>query len=342
MKKNAKTLIILSAVLVVCVGAYIGGSVHNANVAKKEAAEAAETNLYPPDWGAPLKISYDAAGSTLSFTREQTQWFYDGDRDFPLKQTSVSGLSTELTTLSALRTFDAPADLSAYGLDAPSYKITVSDEGGNALTLLVGGVSGGNYYAMMSGGSKVYTIGSALVDKLEPDILKMITLDKLPALSESTIDTITLASGGRSLTLDKYQKWAGEPITWYIVEGAEYISADDYTLADGTKGAAVTVTNVLSAFSGLSFSSCAAYKPADDALSSFGLGGAGLTVTVGYTTTDSNQNETSGTAVFELGGMLPDESGCYTRLAGSDQINVIPAGKAAAFIEALETLGTET
>jgi hypothetical protein len=340
MKKNAKTLIILAAVLVVCIGAYIGVSVHNANVAEKEAAEAAATGLYPTDWDAPSAISYEAAGSTLSFTREDTQWYYDGDRGFPLKQTSVSGISTELSTLSAVRTFDAPDDLSAYGLDAPSYKVTVSDEGGNALTLFIGGASGDNYYAMTIGGDKVYTIGSSLVKKLEPDILKMITLDTLPTLSESTADTIALASGGRSLTLDKFQKWAGEPITWYIVEGPAYTPADDYVLSDGTKGAAVHVTNVLSAFSGLSFSSCAAYKPTADALASFGLDGSGLTVTVDYTSTDSNKKETSGTVAFEIGRMLDDESGYYARLDGSDQINVIPADKASPLFEALDALGT--
>jgi hypothetical protein len=80
----------------------------------------------------------------------------------------------------------------------------------------------------------------------------MITLDKLPALSESTFDSITLASGGRSLTLDKYQMWGASRSVRYIVEALSIFGCD-YTLAEGTKGAAVTVTNVLSAFSGCRF-----------------------------------------------------------------------------------------
>jgi hypothetical protein len=167
MKKNAKTLIILAAVLVVCIGAYIGVAVHKANVSKKESAETAAAQIYPSDWGTPVKIAYTADGSSLSFTFEDTSWYYDGDRDLPLKQSSLTGLVSVLDALSAVRTFDAAADLSQYGLDAPAYTVTSTDGNGNALTLLVGGKSGDNYYAMKNGGGEIYTIAGDLVGKLE-------------------------------------------------------------------------------------------------------------------------------------------------------------------------------
>ncbi len=333
MKKKAKTLIVLSAVLIVCIGAYVGVTVHNANVAKKESAETDTVRIYPSSWEAPLTIAYETAGSTLSFTREETTWYYDGDRDFPLKQTSVSSLSSALYTLSAIRAFDAPDDLSVYGLVAPAYKIMVSDNNGNPLTLLIGSMSGDNYYAMENGGGEIYTIDASLVGYLEPDILNMITLDTIPTLSESTIDRITLASGERSLILDKYNERDGS-ITWFIVEGAAYTSADDYLLSDGTESAAIYVANVLSALGGASFTSCAAFNPADDA--SFGLSAPELTVTVDYTATDS---ETSETAVLEIGQPLPDESGNYARLADSSQVNILSSDKTALLYEALEIMG---
>ena len=338
MKKNTRILIILSIVLVFCIGAYIGVSVYNADIAKKETAETDESLLYPPDWDAPSHILYETGGSTLSFTREDTLWYYDGDRNFPLKQSSLTSLSSTLSSLATIRTFDAPADLSDYGLVAPSYSVTSADSGGNRLTLLIGVMSGENYYVMKSGGDKVYTIDPSIVESLQPDILKMIALDTIPTLNETTIDTITLTDDTQSVMLDKYQARDGT-YTWFVVDGTTYTSADDYVLSNGSNSAAANVTNVLSALGGLSFSSCAAFNPADDTLVSYGLAVPGVTVTVDYTTTDSNKKETSGTVVIEIGQMLADESGCYARLAGSDQINVLASDKTSSIVDALDAMG---
>ncbi len=339
MKKNARTLIILSAVLVVIIGAYITVTLINANKAKNAAAEAEVMTIYPAGWDTPAIISYDADGSSLSFSLEDSQWVYDGDQTFPLKQSSLTGLSSALTALTPVRTFEAADDLSAYGLDTPTYSVTATDSVGNELTLLIGSMNGDNYYAMKSGGSEVYTIDAAsLIGKLESDILNMITLDTVPTLSETTIDTITLSDGTQTLTLDKYQERDGT-YTWFVVEGETYTSTDDYVLTDGTKGSAVYLTNILTALSGMSFSSCAAYNPPADTLGSYGLDNPSLTVTVNYTTTDTSGTETSGSAVIEIGTALDDESGYYAMLPDSGQVNVLSASKAEPLISALNAMG---
>ena len=335
MKKNVKTLMILAGVLVVCIGAYVGVRLYNGDVAEKEAAESADIVIYPADYDTPAAISYEADGETLSFTLEDSTWYYDGNLEFPLKQSKLTSLSSTLQSLTAVRSFEAVEDLSAYGLDTPTYTVTSTDGAGNTLTLLIGSMNGENYYAMVSGASEMYTIEDTLAGYLEPDILEMITLDTIPTLSESTIDRITLTDGVGALTLDKYQE-RDESYTWYIVEDTVYTSSEDFVLPDGSTSAEVYVTDLLSALQGLSFSSCAVFDPAETELEAYGLSEPSLTVTVDYTTADDS--ETSDTVVLEIGQILSDESGYYARLSDSTQINVLSADDAAALLDALSAM----
>ena len=339
MKKNAKTLIILLAVLVVVIGAYVTVSLVNANKASDDAAGTEATQIYPADWDKPTQISYVADNAAMSFTLADSTWIYDGDPSFPLKQSILTGLVSKLSGLTAVREFEAPDALSDYGLDAPAYTVTTDDGGNHTLTLLIGNTTGDNYYAMKSDGSTIYTIDSSLVGALQTDILKMITLDTIPSLTETTIDKLTLTADGQTLTLDKY-KARDESITWFIVEGETYTVADEYVLSDGTNGAPVYISDVLSALKALSFSSCAAFNPDSSALTDQGLTPPVLTLTADYTTTDSNQKETSGSVTLEIGRSLDDGSGYYARLAGSDQVNVLPGDNITPLLDALAAIGT--
>jgi uncharacterized protein (UPF0333 family) len=57
MRKKTRTLVILAAVLVLCVGAYVAVSVYNNAQARKSAEEAKAKVLWPDGCGAPLAIS---------------------------------------------------------------------------------------------------------------------------------------------------------------------------------------------------------------------------------------------------------------------------------------------
>ncbi|NLA87613.1 MAG: DUF4340 domain-containing protein, partial [Clostridiales bacterium] len=195
MKKNTRTLIILGAVLVICIGAYIGVSVYNSNQARKTAEEARAVQIYANGRSSPVTISYESGGTALSFILTEGKWHVSDRMDFPLNQSSLTGLASAINNLEAVRIIDISAPLSTYGLDNPAYAVTASDDAGNALKLLIGDNYEEYYYAMAEGGDRIYTISSSLVGYLKPDLLSMIVLDTLPVLSESTIDAISLTSG---------------------------------------------------------------------------------------------------------------------------------------------------
>lgn len=342
MKNNARTLIILTIVFAVCVGAYIGVSVNNANVEKKVSAEADALMIYGNSRSTPVKISYMIDGQTLSFESESGQWYNAVDHDFPLNQVKLNQLSSALNSLTALRTFDAPEDLASYGLDQPAYTLTAADAEGNAFTLLIGVQNNGNFYARTDGDDKVYTIDGTLVGYLEPDLLNLIILDTLPTLNEASISTIALTNGSMSLTLDKHTEKDGS-YTWFIIEGSTYTSADAYVLsAESDISAVKYVSNAVSALGSLSFSSCVAFKPSEEALTQFGLDRPQMTVTVAYTSTDSYGSKTDETAIVEIGSARGDSNGYYARIPASNEINILSTETVSLLVDALKSMGTTT
>jgi hypothetical protein len=343
MKKQARTLIILGVVLVVCIGAYIGVTVYNTVQAQKAAEAAKAPQLWGDGRGAPVTISYTTGDKTLSFKQEGGSWTVADNKDFPLNQTSLTGLASSLQSLAAVRTIDIAAPLATYGLDAPAYTLTASDSGGNSLTLLIGAENGGNYYAMTKDGNKVYTISSAIVGNMKPDLLGMISLDKIHSVTSSNTDTITVTSGSASLQLDKHLN-KDNTTTWFIVRGDTFTAADEFVPAVPSEKTPVKlIEGAVSGLSSFRFSSCAAYQPTADALKTFGLDVPQLTVKIDYTDVTGQgtleQKSTKGSVSLELGVQLADGSGYYARLPGSNQVNVLPLGAVTPLLDALAALG---
>jgi hypothetical protein len=336
MNSRAKSLIVLAAILVICVGAYIGVSVYNKNAADKKAAETASTQIYPAGLGTPTAITYTTGGKTLSFVSDGDTWYWTADNTFPLNQAKLSSIASALEGLSAVRSFDAAGPLSDYGLEQPSSTITATAADGNTFTLNIGSQAGANYYATADR-NRIYTIDPTLAGYLEPNILGLIVLDPLPSFSQATVEKITLAGGGKTLTLDKHKENDGT-YSWFIVEGKTYTLSDEYKIKTPSERTARDYVNgAVSALSSLSFSACAAYKPADT--SPFGLNAPGLTLTIDYKATTVSGEASDETAVLEIGAAAADGSGYYARLAGSQEINLLPGDAVTPMTDALNMLG---
>ena len=343
MKKKNRTLVILGAVLVVIIGAYIGVSVYKNVQAKKEADDAKAAQIWS-DRGAPVSITYTAGDKALSFKLEGGAWTVADDKDFPLKQTSLTSLASSLGSLTAVRTIDISAPLSTYGLDNPAYTVTASDEGGNTLTLLIGAANGGNYYAMEKDGGSIYTIASTLVGYLKTDLLSMITLESIHSVSATNTDTLTVASGANALTLDKHQNKDGTT-TWFVVEGNTFTAADEFVLKTPSDTTAAKLADgATAALGSFRFSSCAAFRPTDEELKAFGLNTPQLTVKVSYTDVTGqgtlDQKSTKGAIILDIGAALPDGGGYYARLHNSEQVGVLPDTAVTPLLDALAAMGS--
>lgn len=113
--KQGKTLLILLVLLVACLGVYLALRSYN------QAQEEVDDTVYLTNLGEVTSLSFTGTdGSDLSFTKDGDQWSWNGDADFPTDQDALTALAEDLAALPAVRTFDEPDSLDAYGLDTPS------------------------------------------------------------------------------------------------------------------------------------------------------------------------------------------------------------------------------
>lgn len=354
MNKGKKQLIILSALLILCIGAYIFISVSNSNAEKKAAEEAAAALLYSPDNGSPVSLAITSGGETLSFVKNDAAWTYTGDPDFPLDQKFLTRITSSLTGLTAVRTLDMPQDLTDYGLNEPAHTLKVADADGNTFNLKIGAANGENTYAMVEGLDQVYTIPPTLAGYLDVELYDMITLDKITDVTEDALERITLTTEGMTLILDKHKEKDGS-YTWFVVEGAVYTPAAEYVLKiESERSPSKYVSAVVKAVTSLQFTSCEKFKPTDAELSGFGLLPPALTVKVDYTVTVETYKKEDRSVTIYIGSELLKDGGeasedgsealeansYYARLEGSDAVNVSSADVVAPLLDAVAAMGS--
>ncbi|MGE4354118.1 MAG: DUF4340 domain-containing protein [Oscillospiraceae bacterium] len=359
-KKQKKGLVILLLVLALCVAGYLGIQAHNANVqAQKESAEEA-AKVYLSSLGDVTTLSLKNDSGEFSFQLNNGQWLYLPDEDFPLKQNKIDTLTTLLGSLTAVRSF-APSDsLSAYGLDTPAETLTASDSDGKTLTLLFGGATGDNYYAMEQEGDLIYTVSKTFVSDLSFQLNDLIKLETFPSLTEQSLDSVTISTQDQALTLVKETETSEvqedsddtdadasaqsevttspEPAVsyvWYVVSAdGTRTPLDTLTPASG-KSESDVMDTLKSTLSALSFKSCENYKTGSDDLAQYGLDMPTLTVKVSYTLTDSDGNTEDGSYRLAVGSQNEDASAYYACKDSSSAVNLVTADTVSVFTDAL-------
>ena len=135
------------------------------NQAKAGNPETDQTSpIYVTDLGPVSSFSIETKGSSVSFDLEGEEWKLRDNPEQPLSQKKVQALAGLLSKLPALSMIQEPQDLESYGLSDPqlSFEITTAD---STAALLIGdSAAEGQYYACLSGGTLVYTIGPDLTE----------------------------------------------------------------------------------------------------------------------------------------------------------------------------------
>ena len=269
-KKQRRLLLIL---LILLAAACIGYFLLLRYAEKKEAEETEESDtsvsIYPEDFdsSAISSISYDYQGEVLSFSLKDDgeTWQYDDNTGFPLNQSSLTGMSSQLQSLTASRTIaENPDNLADYGLDEPSGRVTAKDSDGTEFTIYFGDTndSADVTYVYTSDGKNIYTIDSGVADYFSHPLLDMIVEDELPVPDSSAVyKDITINRGSSTLAF-RYTEDGDLPLdylnrcSWFAD-----IDGDQFAMDDSA------VSGLTSALSGLSTSGCAAYDISQDEMS---------------------------------------------------------------------------
>jgi hypothetical protein len=240
MKKNK--LVYLLIVMAGLLALYFSLSAYNkyAENKKEKEEEAAEIHLSSAD--SLTRISYTDGSDIMTFVYEDDTWYYDDDHEIPIKQGSLSNLSSAITGLTAVREIEDHDELSDYGLSSPQYEVSYIDNDGNEHTLHIGDATGDDYYAYLDEEDTVYTIGSTLIDKLQFDLSNLVENDTVPSINSSNLTKVEVTESGEATSYtdsDSLTQLAGGFGTLSLTNPVSYDVTDseleEYGLTDDQK-----------------------------------------------------------------------------------------------------------
>lgn len=220
MTKSTKQLLGLVGALAVLGGAY-GGIVlinqHNEKKATEESKAEKEANtFYLSQIEEPVAISYTNSYGTFGFSydTENETWTYDDDEHFPVTQSYLTSLSSDMKAFTAERKLEeVQDDLSVYGLDNPTLSITAKGSDDTEVTVLIGSVNSysSDYYAKVEGADDIYTISSDYISDISNDISTLQAKESFPTIASTSVSNVQLVKDG--VTLDMEKEVTEEPAT---------------------------------------------------------------------------------------------------------------------------------
>lgn len=168
--KQKKGLIILLAILLVLCAVYMGLKNYNEQQDKKEKEKEKADTVQVVDIEEPVEITYSADdGSSMAFVKEDGKWKFKDDSETALVQKTIQNIADTVSDVKAEKEIQNPDSLESYGLDTPSYTITVTGKDGTAETIYIGDGADSDYYMTSGEKDHVYIVSSDLPNALEFD-----------------------------------------------------------------------------------------------------------------------------------------------------------------------------
>lgn len=323
MTKQKKQLAIMAVLLAVLLGVWAALSAYNRALTQQKSENAVKLcqleNI--------RAISYENQYGSFSFTCTDGDWSYDADPEFPLDDSHLNSIATDLSDLSAQRSFTASEELSSYGLSEPVMTVTATTES-ETVTIQIGSQTGSYYYAKLSGDDEtIYTISSTLIGHLSNNLEDLVELETFPDMSEDKVSTITLENASGSFTL--YQHMTEQEKSSSTADSSADSSSDStadssaetepviqWLLGDVLlSGDTSPLSQLVNCLDYLYFTGCHDYNASEEALTSCGILTPSATLTV--TLTDGSQ------MVLKVGSAAADGSGYYAVLDDSSSVNII-------------------
>ena len=324
MKRGMKLALLCLALL-----ALIGGTLLARRLTAKIDAPLKESahTLYTLDYDALTELSWTEAGETLTLSRDEDGWHFEGDPALPLSAAKAESLAGALSEITALKTVEKPEALSVYGLEEPSCVITVT--AGEEKSFLIGSEESMDGYSYLSDGDgKVYLVDSSLAESFACGRFDLVLKETVPSMTE--LSALRVFSEVQDYEIDHIED-SGIAYTddyeWFLRDGDAYLTLDSYQ-----------AENLVDKLRLLAWKSCVDYKADEAALSAYGLDAPTVRAEIDYsleTRVATDIIATDGDPVYETVkeeksfvleiGDYTDSGACYARLAGSPLVYTIDA-----------------
>ncbi len=288
---KGKRLIILAAVLVVLVIATFAVSLIETHIDNIKNSDEIILEI-PTD--SVTALSWETDSVSLSFHRDDG-WIYDGDEAFPVSDESIEALLEQFESFGVTFAIEDVSDFSQYGLDDPVCTINISSESGD-YTITLGDYStldSERYVSIGDGGA--YLVSHDPMEDFDIALDDLILNDTLPYLGAA--ESLT-AVGAENIS-----------IIYSEDNGNTYRDSDVYFTADKNLPLDTSlVTSYLSTLTSISLDDYYTYNVTAAELADSGLGVPDLAVTVSYSETaeDGEQTE-SGEFTLNI-SRSPDEA----------------------------------
>lgn len=160
-----RRLLIAAALLAVLAGGvYWSNREKKAEAAKPPSGEAPKIVSIPQDQIKQIELDKKGAEPTILDRIDNTKWKITAPKPLAADSDAMSSLTSSLSSVSSDRVIEdkAPADLSPYGLNAPSLTVTVTKKDNKNVKLLFGDdtPTGSDVYAKLEGDPRIFTVES--------------------------------------------------------------------------------------------------------------------------------------------------------------------------------------
>ena len=237
MRKKNKGVLILLVILILLVAVYFILRTWNTKQTEKEEEKQEAATVHVTDTSADdiVSMKFNVGNGDLEFSKEDDQWYYTPDKDFPLKQSYPEDMAETVGSITADRELTDGDSIDAYGLDDPVYTIEYTDADGNTTEILFGNMTGDDYYVMLNGSDAVYTVSSSVIDPLNYALDDMAQLDDYPSIGSGNLVKEVITQNGETTTYDSEDEDQAEDIASVAGGlGAVTLSeAADYSVEDG-------------------------------------------------------------------------------------------------------------
>ena len=339
MKRSGKMILLLLVAVALC-----GGYLAVQNLSQKEtvAAEDVQISLLNAEADDVTGLSWETDGAAVTLKKQDGVWRMDGDDAFPVDQDAAQKLAQSVANLTANRRLSGVETLSDYGLEQPTFAVTVTLADGDWHLISQGALNAlsGDAYVQVSGSEDVYIVSDAPADAFDLGREDLLAMESLPEIADAM--QLELSTPERAQTLR------------YRAAGTDsYEDAETGRLMD-----ADAVASFIDALNAINWTGCVSYSAGDAERTRFGLDEPTAEVRVRYaadaddgdaaengdaaaasddaTASDDGAADT-GEFVLLLGGTSSDDGSVYAATsADSAMIYTISSADAQAIYDAID------
>ncbi len=234
--RNKKGILALAAVLIVLLAVYLGLRTWNREREEKAEEKEAASEICVTDTDASdiVSIRFDVGNGEMEFEKEDGEWYYTRDTDFPLQQSYPEGMAETAGSIRAVRQLEDGDSMADYGLEEPTYTLEYTDTEGAVTQIRFGDTTGEDYYVTVGDTGIVYTVAGTVMNSFNYTLEDMAQLDNYPSIGSGNLLKVEITEDNETTTYDS----SGEDQTEDIAAiagglGAVTLSeAADYSVED--------------------------------------------------------------------------------------------------------------